>query len=200
MLSQYCWYELLIKYQRILVTFFIFLISFRDLWRMPEMDTDRFSYSANKKGEGDVSINQSINQISIVPISPAKPGSVAQTAKSVFNSKIDGSSSVTSTSHQPCWCLRTKGQVKEMCLQMFLEGTTERAERTNNGRLFQRDGAQEWKALAPVLVLTLGTYRLIPLCDLGEQDGSDAASMEWRWTSCFWWNVFWSKNWSWTIY
>ena len=34
-------------------------------------------------------INQSINQISIAPLFQAKPGSVATTAESVFNSKID---------------------------------------------------------------------------------------------------------------
>ena len=32
---------------------------------------------------------------------------------------------------------------------------------TDSGRLFQRNGAQQWKALAPVLVLTLGTDRLL---------------------------------------
>ena len=52
------------------------------------------------------------------------------------------------------------------------------AERTEGGRLFQRDGAQEWKTHAPVLVLTLGTDRLLSLFDLSEWDGSDAASME----------------------
>ena len=54
------------------------------------------------------------------------------------------------------------------------------AERTDSGRLFQRDGAQEWKALAPVLVSTLVTNLLLSLFDLSEQDGSDATSKEWR--------------------
>ena len=54
------------------------------------------------------------------------------------------------------------------------------AERTDSGRLFQRDGAQEWKALAPALVLTLGTDKLLSLFDLSEREGIDAASMEWR--------------------
>ena len=52
------------------------------------------------------------------------------------------------------------------------------AERTDNGWLFQRDGAQECKAVVPVLALTLGTDTLIPLFDPSEQDGSDVASME----------------------
>ena len=48
------------------------------------------------------------------------------------------------------------------------------AEQTDSGRLFQKDGAQEWKALAPVLVSTL----LLSLFDLSERKGSDTASME----------------------
>ena len=40
------------------------------------------------------------------------------------------------------------------------------AEWADSGKLFQRNGAQEWKALVPVLVLTLGTDRLIPWFDL----------------------------------
>ena len=48
------------------------------------------------------------------------------------------------------------------------------AEWADSWRLLQRDRSQEWKALAPVLVLMLGTDRLIPLFDLSECDGSDA--------------------------
>ena len=40
------------------------------------------------------------------------------------------------------------------------------AEQTDSGRLFQREGAHELKALAPVLVLILGMDRVIPLFDL----------------------------------
>ena len=62
----------------------------------------------------------------------------------------------------------------------WLSGVTaELAERTGSGRLFQRDGAQEWKALAPVLVLTVGTDKLLSMFDISEREGSDAASMEW---------------------
>ena len=53
------------------------------------------------------------------------------------------------------------------------------AEWTDSERLFQRNRAQERKkALRHVLVLTLGTDRLIPLIDLSERDGSNAASMK----------------------
>ena len=54
------------------------------------------------------------------------------------------------------------------------------AEWTDSGRLFPRDGAQEWKAPAPVLVFTLENDRLLSLFDLSERDGSDAASMKGR--------------------
>ena len=57
---------------------------------------------------------------------------------------------------------------------------TEVAYWTDSGRLFQRDGAQDINALAPVLVLILGTNRVIPLFDLSEHDGRDVASMELR--------------------
>ena len=50
------------------------------------------------------------------------------------------------------------------------------AERTDSGRLFQRKGVQELKALALVLVAILGTNRLIPLFDLSERDGREVTS------------------------
>ena len=40
------------------------------------------------------------------------------------------------------------------------------AVRTDGGRLLQREGAQELKALVPVMVLILGTDRVIPVFDL----------------------------------
>ena len=73
-----------------------------------------------------------------------------------------------------------KAKPERCVFRYFLKVETEMAERTDSGRLFQRDGAQEWKALAPVLVLTLGTNKLLSLFDLSEQEGIDAASMEWR--------------------
>ena len=54
------------------------------------------------------------------------------------------------------------------------------AERTDSGRLFQREGAHELKALAPVLVLILGMDRVIPLFDLSECDGREMAIKERR--------------------
>ena len=54
------------------------------------------------------------------------------------------------------------------------------AECTDSGRLFQREGTQELKILAPVLVLILGTDRVIPLFDLSKRDGSEVAIKEQR--------------------
>ena len=53
-------------------------------------------------------------------------------------------------------------------------------ESTDSGRLSQREGTQELKALAPVLVLILGTDRVIPLFDLSERDGREVAIEEQR--------------------
>ena len=52
------------------------------------------------------------------------------------------------------------------------------AERTDTGRLFQREGVQELNALAPMLVLILGTDRVIPLFDLNDRDGGEVAIKE----------------------
>ena len=71
-----------------------------------------------------------------------------------------------------------KAKSKRCVFRYFLEVATEMAERTDSGRLFQRDGAQESKALAPALVLTLGTDKLLSFFYLSEQEGIDAASME----------------------
>ena len=65
-------------------------------------------------------------------------------------------------------------------LRHFLKVATEVDERTDSGKLFQREGVQELNYLFPALVLTLGTDKVIPLCDLSERDGSGVASKEYR--------------------
>ena len=65
-------------------------------------------------------------------------------------------------------------------MRRLLKVATEVAERTDSGRLFQREGAHELKALAPVLVLILGTNSVIPLFDLSERDGREMAIKERR--------------------
>ena len=96
-------------------------------------------------------------------------------AESVFNGKIDE----TVPWHQRAIvCAGVEGgkaKSKRCLFTCFLKAATEMAEQTHSDRLFQRDGMQEWKALGPVLVLTLGTDKLILLLDLSERDGSDGA-------------------------
>ena len=65
-------------------------------------------------------------------------------------------------------------------MRLLLKVATEVAERTDSGRLFQREGAHELKALAPVLVLILGMDREISLFDLSECDGREMAIKERR--------------------
>ena len=52
-----------------------------------------------------------------------------------------------------------KAKSKRHVLRRRLKVTTEVTERTDSGRLFQREGAQELNAVAPLLVLILGTNR-----------------------------------------
>ena len=79
------------------------------------------------------------------------------TAESVFSSKIDE----TVLWHQ--WFVgcasvyRGMTKSKRCVFRCFLKVATEMTEQTDSSRLFQRDGAQELKALAPLLVLTIGT-------------------------------------------
>ena len=73
-----------------------------------------------------------------------------------------------------------KDKLKRYVLRRLLKVATEVAERTDSGRLFQREGAHELKALAPVLVLILGMDRVIPLFDLSERDGREGAIKERR--------------------
>ena len=98
---------------------------------------------------------------------------------------------------QPDWCSNTKSlklsrninrplgtpvskggeaKSKRYVLRHLLKVATKVAERIGSGRLFQREGVQELKALAPVSVLILGTDRVIPLFDLSECDGIEGAS------------------------
>ena len=73
-----------------------------------------------------------------------------------------------------------KAKPKKCVFRYFLKVATEMAEQIDSGRLFQRDGAQEWKPLAPVLVFTLGTDKLLSMFDLSEWEGIKVVSMECR--------------------
>ena len=129
-----------------------------------------------------VPINQSINQSIKLLYRQYPRRSQAQWHDSQISVQQQnrGNSSVTSTGRGEWRYLWGKAKSKRCIFKCFLKVATELAERTDGGRLFQRDGAQEWKALAPVLVLTLGTDKLLSLFDLSEREGIDAAGMGWR--------------------
>ena len=102
------------------------------------------------------------------------------TSKSVLNSKIH---EVVPQHHQVighAGVYGGKARSKRYVLRHFLKVETEVDERTDSGKLFQREGAQELNDLFPALVLTLGTDNVIPLFDLSEHDGSGVASKECR--------------------
>ena len=73
-----------------------------------------------------------------------------------------------------------RARSKRYVLRHFLKVETEVDERTDSGKLFQREGAQELNDLFPALIMTLGTDKVIPLFDLSERDGSGVASKECR--------------------
>ena len=123
-------------------------------------------------------VDTSIHQISIAPISPAKPDSVAQKPNRCSTAKlmkqfhnINGVSGMLES-------MGEKAKSKRCAFRCFLEVATEMAGWTDSGRFFQKDGAQEWNGLAPVMVLILGTDRWIPLFALSERDGGGATSKE----------------------
>ena len=87
---------------------------------------------------------------------------------------------MTSIGRCPHRCLQKKAKSKRYVLRRLLRVATKVAEWTDSGRLFQREGAQELKALAPVLVLILGTDRLIPEFDLSERGRREMAIKERR--------------------
>ena len=62
-----------------------------------------------------------------------------------------------------------KAKSKRYVVRRLLRVTVGGADRTKRGSLFSRVRLHERKALAPVLLLTLGTERLMPLFDLSER-------------------------------
>ena len=70
-----------------------------------------------------------------------------------------------------------KTKSKRCVFRCFLKVATELAEHTDSGRLLSRDRGTRVN-LAPVLVLTIRTDRLLSLFYLSQWDGRYAASME----------------------
>ena len=99
-------------------------------------------------------INQSINQSNFYSANiPGEARLSGATAESVFNSKIEETVPLNQQAMGSDGIYGGKTESKRCVFRYFLKVATELAERTDSGRLFQRDGAQEWKALAPVLGL-----------------------------------------------
>ena len=73
-----------------------------------------------------------------------------------------------------------KAKSKRCVFRRLLKDAVEGADWTKRRSLFHKLGPQERKALAPVLVLTLGTEKLIPLFDLSERDGTDRVNIAYK--------------------
>ena len=120
----------------------------------------------------------SFNQSNIYSTNfPGKARLSGTTAESVFNSKIDEAvpQHQQAIGHAGVYGGKVKSRTR--VFRCFLKLATEMAEQTDSGRLFQRDGTQERKVLAPVLVLTLGTDRQF-LC-LIEVNGMGVMQQAW---------------------
>ena len=129
------------------------------------------------------SINESINQ----SISMAKLVSVSRQRNRCSTSKLMKQFRIINGTSGVVVSMGGRPSQRDMFWDVSWRFSTEVAERTNSRKLFQRERAQKWTVLAPVLVLNLGTDRLIPLFDLGDWDGSDGAKhgvnteSKWKW-------------------
>ena len=122
------------------------------------------------------------------------------TAESVFNSKIEETFPWHQQAIGHAGIYEGKAKSKRCVFRCFLKVATEMAKRTDSRRLFQRDGTQEWKALAAVLVLTLGTDKLLSLFDLSDGYYS-CPYTNFNWAGSNWETRvdahLWSKHWHW---
>ena len=107
-----------------------------------------------------------------------RPGSVAHQTNQCPKAKIQDS---VQKRQQTIGCAGSyggKAKSKRCVFRRLLKDAVEGADRTKRGSLFHRVGPQERKALAPVLVLTLATEKLIiPLFDLSGLDGTDGVNI-----------------------
>ena len=79
-------------------------------------------FSRNKHME-DIYINQSINETSIAPISPARPGSVTRQPNQRSSAKSRKQFHDINRPWGVTVSMGGEGQIKEVCLQIFLEGS-----------------------------------------------------------------------------
>ena len=103
-------------------------------------------------------MNQSINQLNFYSANiPSVARLSGATSKSVLNSKIDEAVPQRQQVIGHAGVYGGKARSKRYVLRHFLKVETAVDERTDSGKLFQREGAQELNDLFPALILTLGT-------------------------------------------
>ena len=114
-------------------------------------------YSCNRQIKSNLLLSRQYPQ--------RRPGSVAHQTSQCPKAKIQDS---VQKRQQTTGCAGSHGgkaKSKRYVFRRLLKDAVEGADRARRGSLFHRVGPQERKALAPVLVLTLGAEMLIPLCD-----------------------------------
>ena len=123
-------------------------------------------------------INQSINQSNLyIANIPSVARLSCAISKSVLNSKINEAVPQRQHDIEHSSVYEGSGQIWYV-LGIFLRVAFEVDERTDNGKVFQREGTKELNDLFPALVLPLGTDKVIPLFDLSERDASGVASKD----------------------
>ena len=106
-------------------------------------------------------INQSINQSSFYSTNiPGIARLSGATSKSLLNSKIDEAVPQHQKVLGHACVYGGKVRSKRYVLRHILKVGTAVDERTDSGKLFQREGTQELNYLFPALVLTLGTDKV----------------------------------------
>ena len=144
--------------------------------------------SASRKGRGHLPYIKSnqikSNQIEFVLLlrqyPQQRPGSVTHQTNQCPKAKSQDS---VQKHQQTIGCAGIyggKAKSKRCVFRRLLKDAVEGADRTKKGGLFHRVGPQERKALAPVLVLTLGTEKLIPFFDLSERGGTDRVNIAFK--------------------
>ena len=106
-----------------------------------------------------------------------RPGSVAHQTNQCPKAKLQDSVQKCQQTIRCAGIYGGKAKSKRCVFRHLLKVAVEGADWKKRGSLFHRLGPQERKALAPVLVLTLGTEKWIPLLDLSGQDGINGVSI-----------------------
>ena len=133
------------------------------------------------------SINQSINQSELLlrQYPRRRPGSVAHQTNQCPKAEVQDSIQKRQQSIGCAGIYGGKAKSKRCVFRRLLKVAVEGADQTKRGSLFHRSGPQERKPLAPVLVLTLGTEKWIPLLDLSGWGGINGVSKAFKYSGWF---------------